>query len=197
VVQINQGPSVSAESYRYLIEKTHKLFWYGPCSKVYESLFGSDVAAQEAEAMSSRFSPKPVVPAVPVAVVANEPGLADTRIEAPVALAPGRQITTKGEAVRSSDAAKMLRHIAAAGTEPQRNGSDAQEAKREPEQGDKPKVQTRLPALIGHLLDTWSAYPAVSFPPDSADNRGAESAEVLISRDGRGWLGPRSPEPRP
>jgi glucose-6-phosphate 1-dehydrogenase len=50
--------------------------------------------------------------------------------------------------------------------------------------------------LLQPVLDAWSAHPAVDFPNYPAGSWGPESAEGLISRDGRSWLAPTLPEPR-
>jgi glucose-6-phosphate 1-dehydrogenase len=44
--------------------------------------------------------------------------------------------------------------------------------------------------LLQPVLDVWAAYPAVDFPNYPAGSWGPESAEGLISRDGRSWLAP-------
>ncbi len=45
-------------------------------------------------------------------------------------------------------------------------------------------------SLLQPVLDVWAAYPAVDFPNYPAGSWGPESAEGLISRDGRSWLAP-------
>jgi len=52
-------------------------------------------------------------------------------------------------------------------------------------------------ALLQPVLDAWGAYPAVDFPNYPAGSWGPESAEGLISRDGRSWLAPSLPEETP
>jgi len=52
-------------------------------------------------------------------------------------------------------------------------------------------------ALLQPVLDAWTAHPAVHFPNYAAGSWGPESAEGLISRDGRSWLAPTLPEPSP
>jgi glucose-6-phosphate 1-dehydrogenase len=52
-------------------------------------------------------------------------------------------------------------------------------------------------SLLQPVLDAWTGYPAVDFPNYAAGGWGPESAEGLISRDGRSWLAPTLPEPRP
>ncbi|MCP5304723.1 MAG: glucose-6-phosphate dehydrogenase [Chromatiaceae bacterium] len=44
--------------------------------------------------------------------------------------------------------------------------------------------------LLQPVLDVWRRHPAVDFPNYSAGSWGPESAEGLISRDGRSWLAP-------
>ena len=51
--------------------------------------------------------------------------------------------------------------------------------------------------LLQPVLDAWEEHPAVDFPNYSAGSWGPESAEGLISRDGRSWLAPTLPEPKP
>ena len=50
-------------------------------------------------------------------------------------------------------------------------------------------------SLLQPVLDAWQAYPAVDFPNYPAGSWGPESAEGLISRDGRSWLAPTLQEP--
>jgi glucose-6-phosphate 1-dehydrogenase len=50
--------------------------------------------------------------------------------------------------------------------------------------------------LLQPVLDVWEAYPAVDFPNYPAGSWGPESAEGLISRDGRSWLAPTLPGSR-
>ena len=45
-------------------------------------------------------------------------------------------------------------------------------------------------ALLDPVLQAWSSRPAVDFPNYGAGSWGPESAEALISRDGRSWLAP-------
>jgi glucose-6-phosphate 1-dehydrogenase len=53
-------------------------------------------------------------------------------------------------------------------------------------------------ALLQPVLDAWTAHPAVHFPNYAAGSWGPESAEGLISRDGRSWLAPTLlQEPQP
>jgi len=51
--------------------------------------------------------------------------------------------------------------------------------------------------LLQSVLDAWTGYRAVDFPNYAAGSWGPESAEGLISRDGRSWLAPSLPEPQP
>jgi glucose-6-phosphate 1-dehydrogenase len=51
--------------------------------------------------------------------------------------------------------------------------------------------------LLQPVLDMWELYPAVEFPNYAAGSWGPESAEGLISRDGRSWLTPTLLETRP
>lgn len=44
--------------------------------------------------------------------------------------------------------------------------------------------------LLQPVLDAWQAYPSVEFPNYAAGSWGPESAESLITRDGRSWLTP-------
>jgi glucose-6-phosphate 1-dehydrogenase len=44
--------------------------------------------------------------------------------------------------------------------------------------------------LLQPILDVWERHPAVDFPNYAAGTWGPESAEGLISRDGRSWLAP-------
>jgi glucose-6-phosphate 1-dehydrogenase len=48
--------------------------------------------------------------------------------------------------------------------------------------------------LLQPVLDTWQAHRPVDFPNYAAGSWGPESAEGLISRDGRSWLAPTLPE---
>ncbi|MET0064872.1 MAG: glucose-6-phosphate dehydrogenase [Candidatus Thiodiazotropha sp.] len=49
-------------------------------------------------------------------------------------------------------------------------------------------------SLLQPVLDVWATYPAVDFPNYPAGSWGPESAEGLISRDGRSWLAPTHQE---
>jgi len=51
--------------------------------------------------------------------------------------------------------------------------------------------------LLQPVSDAWSRYPAVDFPNYAAGSWGPESAEGLISRDGRSWLAPSLRERQP
>jgi glucose-6-phosphate 1-dehydrogenase len=50
--------------------------------------------------------------------------------------------------------------------------------------------------LLQPVLEAWQNHPAVDFPNYAAGSWGPESAEGLISRDGRSWLAPTLPEPK-
>jgi glucose-6-phosphate 1-dehydrogenase len=45
-------------------------------------------------------------------------------------------------------------------------------------------------SLLQPVLEAWRSHPAVDFPNYPAGSWGPESAEGLISRDGRSWLAP-------
>ncbi|MCG6860679.1 MAG: hypothetical protein LJE70_05295 [Chromatiaceae bacterium] len=51
--------------------------------------------------------------------------------------------------------------------------------------------------LLQPVSDAWARYPAVDFPNYAAGSWGPESAEGLISRDGRSWLAPSLRERQP
>jgi glucose-6-phosphate 1-dehydrogenase len=51
--------------------------------------------------------------------------------------------------------------------------------------------------LLQPVLEVWQAHPAVDFPNYPAGSWGPESAEGLISRDGRSWLAPTLRGPKP
>jgi glucose-6-phosphate 1-dehydrogenase len=44
--------------------------------------------------------------------------------------------------------------------------------------------------LLQPVLQAWQRHPAVDFPNYASGSWGPESAEGLISRDGRSWLAP-------
>jgi hypothetical protein len=97
--------------------------------------------------MLTRFRIMPVTAAVLLAVVANGPVSADTSIKEQVTVAPGRQISPQEEAVISSAAVKVLRHISAARGELQGDKPDTEKAGQELAQTEKllDIIQAALP----------------------------------------------------
>lgn len=87
--------------------------------------------------MSNRFPLKPVVTALLIAISSSAPVLADNNIDEEVVVTPGRQITPQDEAVMSSAAVKVLRHIADARGELQGDKPDIDKAKVELDQSEK------------------------------------------------------------
>ena len=97
--------------------------------------------------MIKRFNLKPIATALFVASVVSAPVLANTHINQEVTVAPGRQITPRDEAVISSAASKVLRHIAEARGQLQGEKPDTQHAQQELDQSEKllDIIQSALP----------------------------------------------------
>jgi hypothetical protein len=87
--------------------------------------------------IENRFPLKPVAAAVLAVIAASGPVFADTGIKEEVTVAPGRQITPQDEAVISSAAVKVLRHIAAARGELRGDKPDTEKAGQELTQTEK------------------------------------------------------------
>ena len=94
-----------------------------------------------------RFSLKPIAAALLAACVVTGPVLADDGIKEDVTVVPGRQITPQDEAVISSAAVKILRHIAAARGDLHGDKPNIDQAKSELDQSDKllDIIQASLP----------------------------------------------------
>jgi glucose-6-phosphate 1-dehydrogenase len=49
-------------------------------------------------------------------------------------------------------------------------------------------------AVIAPILDTWQRVPAADFPDYRPGSWGPETADALLTQDGRGWFAPVSTE---
>ena len=87
--------------------------------------------------MLKRFTLKPLVTALLIAVAAGGPAVAAPVISEKVAVAPGRQITPQDEVAISSAAVKVLRHIADARGDLRGARPDTEEAQAQLEQSEK------------------------------------------------------------